>query len=217
MDWGFIARYAPYYVLAAQVTLLISLSGIAVSVLVGILCSMVRHARIPVLRQVAAAYVELSRNTPLLVQLFFLYFGLPKLGIVWSPEACAIVGLGFLGGSYMAESFRSGLDSVASSQADAASVLGMTRVQSLRHVILPQALAVAVPGIVANVIFLVKESSVVSGIALADLMYLAKDLIGLYYDTTEALALLVVAYATILLPISLLGTLLERRLDHARR
>lgn len=217
MDWGFIARYAPYYVLAAQVTLLISLSGIAVSVLVGILCSMVRHARIPVLRQVAAAYVELSRNTPLLVQLFFLYFGLPKLGIVWSPEVCAIVGLGFLGGSYMAESFRSGLDSVASSQADAASVLGMTRVQSLRHVILPQALAVAVPGIVANVIFLVKESSVVSGIALADLMYLAKDLIGLYYDTTEALALLVVAYATILLPISLLGTLLERRLDHARR
>jgi polar amino acid transport system permease protein len=93
----------------------------------------------------------------------------------------------------------------------------MSRMQALRHVIVPQAFSTALPGLVANVIFLVKESSVVSGIALADLMYLTKDLIGLYYDTTESLFMLVVAYALILLPISIVGTFLERRFDYARR
>jgi polar amino acid transport system permease protein len=80
---------------------------------------------------------------------------------------------------------------------------------------LPQALAVSVPALCANVIFLIKETSVVSGIALADLMYVTKDLIGLYYKTDEALLMLVVAYLIILLPISIIATLLERRLRHA--
>ena len=85
----------------------------------------------------------------------------------------------------------------------------------MREVIFPQALAVSVPGLCANVIFLIKETSVVSGIALADLMYVAKDLIGLYYETYEALLMLVVAYLIILLPISICATLLERRLRYA--
>ena len=217
MNWGFITTYAPYYALAAQVTLFISFWGVLAAMVVGLVCSVTQRLRVPVLSQVAAAYVELSRDTPLLVQLFFLYFGLPKVGLSMSAETCAIVGLAFLGGSYMSESFRAGFESVAGIQVESAQVLGLTRAQTMRHVVLPQALAVSTPGIVANVIFLVKESSVVSGIALADLMYLAKDLIGLYYDTNEALLLLVVAYVVILLPISAAGTLLERRLDYARR
>ena len=82
---------------------------------------------------------------------------------------------------------------------------------------LPQAVSGAIPGIVANVIFLFKESSVVSAIALADVMYMAKDLIGMYYSTYESLAMLVVSYLIVLLPISLIGTWLERRFDYARR
>ena len=89
--------------------------------------------------------------------------------------------------------------------------------QTLSRVVIPQAVSTSIPGVVANVIFLIKESSVVSAIALADVMYMAKDLIGMYYSTYESLFMLVVAYLIILLPISLFGTWLERRFDYERR
>jgi polar amino acid transport system permease protein len=93
--------------------------------------------------------------------------------------------------------------------------LGFNNLQVMRYVILPQALSISVPALMANVIFLLKETSVFSAISLMDLMFTAKDLIGLYYKTTESLFLLVVFYLIILLPVSVLGTLLERRLRYA--
>lgn len=211
----FIIKYLPWYVDAAILTVKISFLGILFSLLVGVVCSVVQYYRIPVLCRIVSVYVEISRNTPLLVQLFFLYFGLPKIGIVWSAEVCAVVGLAFLGGSYMAESMRSGLESIEKIQIESASSLGMSKMLTMKEVIFPQALAVSIPGVCANVIFLVKETSVVSGIALADLMYVTKDLIGLYYETDEALLMLVVFYLIILLPISALASYLERRLRYA--
>lgn len=115
----------------------------------------------------------------------------------------------------MTEAFRSGLETVEPIQKESALSLGFTPLETMIDVILPQALAVSVPSLVANVIFLIKETSVFSGIALADLMYVAKDLIGLYYKTPEALSMLVLAYLIILLPVSIIGTLLERRLRYA--
>lgn len=217
LDWSFIERYAPFFVNGAWMTLFISVFGIALAIITGVVCAAIQTARIPVLRQIVAVYIEISRNTPLLVQLYFLYFGLPKLGFVWSAEMCAIIGLGFLGGSYMAESMRAGLQAVPQIQRENAYMLGFNRQQTLVHVVIPQAIGVATPGIVANVIFLIKESSVVSAIALADVMYMAKDLMGITYDTYEALFMLIVTYLIILLPISILGTWLERRFDYARR
>ena len=93
--------------------------------------------------------------------------------------------------------------------------IGLTPLQNLRFVILPQALATAIPAIGANAIFLIKETSVFSAVALADLMYVAKDLIGMYYKTDEALLMLTVAYLTLLLPISIAFSVLERRLRYA--
>lgn len=216
MDTEFIAEYIPLYVDAAKLTLGIGLIGIALSLIVGLLVAMIQYFKIPILRQIGAAYIELSRNTPLLVQLFFLYFGLPKAGICISSEGCAIIGLCFLGGSYMAEAFRSGIESVEKIQEESALALGFRRSQIIRYVVLPQALSVSVPALCANMIFLIKETSVFSVVALTDLMYVAKDLIGLYYKTDEALLILVVAYLIILLPISVLATVLERRLRYAR-
>ncbi|MCO4469675.1 amino acid ABC transporter, permease protein [Streptococcus infantarius subsp. infantarius] len=115
----------------------------------------------------------------------------------------------------MAESFRSGLEAVSKRQYEVGLSIGLSHLQNVFYVILPQAIAVALPSLVANIIFLVKETSVFSIVALADLMYIAKDLIGLYYETDEALLMLVVAYLIILLPISLLARILERRLHHA--
>jgi polar amino acid transport system permease protein len=203
------------YTEAAVLTIRIAFFGIVLALAVGVLCSVIQYYRVPVAQKIVAVYIELSRNTPLLVQLFFLYFGLPKIGIRISGEGCAIIGLTFLGGSYMAEALRSGLESVDPIQRESAVSLGFTPVQTMGHIILPQALAVSVPALCANVIFLIKETSVVSGIALADLMYVTKDLIGLYYKTDEALLMLVIAYLIILLPISILATWLERRLRHA--
>ena len=91
----------------------------------------------------------------------------------------------------------------------------MTRSQAVLHVIFPQAFSVSVPSFVANIIFLLKETSVFSAISLMDLMFTAKDLIGLYYKTTECLVLLVLFYALILIPVSILGSILERRVRHA--
>lgn len=131
------------------------------------------------------------------------------------PETCAIVGLIFLGGSYMAESFRSGLEAVSARQYEVGLSIGLTPLQNFSYVIFPQSLAVAFPSLVANVIFLIKETSVFSIVALADLMYVTKDLIGLYYKTDEALLMLVLAYLVVLLPLSLAAKWLERRLNHA--
>ncbi len=217
MDWSFIGEHLPLYAEAAQITLTISFFGVLFSLIVGLISAQISLTKIPVLSQLNAVYVELSRGTPLLIQLFLIYFGLTKVGLKMDAEVAAVVGLTFLGGSYMAEVFRAGFESVAAIQIESAQVLGLSKIQALQHVILPQALSVALPGLVANVIFLIKESSVVSGIALADLMYVTKDIIGMQYDTTEALFMLVISYVVILVPISLFGSWLERRLDYARR
>lgn len=215
MDFEFIRVNAPLYVEAAGITLRISFLGILLSTVIGLLCSLVKVFKIPVLGFVVNCYIEISRNTPLLIQLFFLYFGLPKLGIVLSSEGCAITGLAFLGGSYMAEAFRTGIEQVPKIQTETGLSLGLTKWQVFLHIILPQAIATSVPVFCANIIFLIKETSVFSAVALADLMFVAKDLIGIYYKTDEALFMLVTAYLMILLPISLICSWVERRVRYA--
>ncbi len=215
LDLEVIQKYLPLFSDAAVLTVRIGLIGIIFSIIVGVICAAVRYYKVPVLRQIARVYIEISRNTPLLIQLFFIYYGLPKVGISMSAETCGIVGLTFLGGSYMAEAFRSGLDAVAPVQKESAFTLGLSEAQTFRYVILPQAVSVSVPAFVANIIFLLKETSVFSAISLMDLMFVSKDLIGLYYDTIESLALLVFFYLIILLPVSILGTLIERRHRYA--
>jgi len=174
MDWEFITKYTPEFVQAGILTLKIGGIGIILSIIVGILGSWVLYENFKFFKQIIVGYIELSRNTPLLVQLFFLYFGLPKVALS----------------------------------------LGMTRWQTMRYVILPQSFVISLPGLTANIIFLLKETSVFSAISLMDMMFVAKDLIGLYYKTEESLFMLVAGYLIILLPISLLGVWLERKLKY---
>ena len=215
LNWDVIAQYIPLYQKAAILTVKLGALGVLFAVLIGLVCALVQYYKIPVLKQITAVYIELSRNTPLLVQLFFIYYGLPKIGLKISASVCGVVGLAFLGGSYMAEAFRSGLEAVEPIQTESAYSLGMNRAQTFRYVILPRAMSVSVPAFVANVIFLLKETSVFSAVSLMDLMFTAKDLIGLYYKTTDALFLLVVFYLIILLPVSILGSIVERRIRRA--
>ena len=216
MDFDFIKEVIPLYVEATWLTLRIGFIGIILSFITGIFCAVVRYWKIPVLNVIVRVYTEISRNTPLLIQLFFLYFALPRLGVKLSGEQCGIIGLTFLGGSYMSETFRSSLETVGRPQLESGMCVGLNKIQLVRYVVLPQALSVSVPGLVANIIFLLKETSVFSAVALADLMYVAKDLIGLYYKTEESLFLLVIAYFIILLPISLLSRFIEKRLRYGQ-
>ena len=207
-------QYLPLFWEAMLLTLRIGWVGILGSVAIGLVVAFVVHFKVPVLTQVSRAYIELFRNTPLLIQLFFMYFGLPRMGVPITPEVCGMLGLALLGGAYMAETFRSGLEAVEPIQTESALSLGMSRMQMMRHVVFPQAITLSIQSFVANVIFLLKETSVFSAISLMDLMFTAKDLIGLYYKTTECLVLLVVFYLIMILPVSILGTYVERRLRY---
>ncbi|MDR3362231.1 MAG: ABC transporter permease subunit [Desulfovibrio sp.] len=122
MNLEFIWDVVPLYASALVLTVRISLMGIALSLMLGLICSLILYWQGGVggscrgLANLVRAYIELARNTPLLIQLFFLYYALPKLGLMLSNEECAIIGLTFLGGGYMAESFRSGLEGVVNSK-----------------------------------------------------------------------------------------------------
>ena len=102
MDWNVIQQYLPLYQKAAVLTVRLGVAGIFFAILIGLVCAVIQYEKVPVLRQLVSIYIQLSRNTPLLVQLFFLYYGLPKVGIKTNAAVCGIAGLAFLGGSYMA-------------------------------------------------------------------------------------------------------------------
>ncbi len=215
LNWQFIIDSLPLYRQAAWATLKLGFWGILISLVIGLICSIALYLKLKGLKTIVKIYIELSRNTPLLIQLFFLYFGLTKLGITLSENTCAIIGLSFLGGSYMAEAFRSGLEAVSRSQIESGLSIGLSQAQLVRYVIFPQAFSVSMPSVAANCIFLLKETSIVGAIAVVDLMNVTKDLIGMYYQTFESLLMLVAAYLIIILPLSMLLTWLERRVRYA--
>lgn len=215
IDWNFVIDSIPLYSEAAILTLKLGFIGIIFSLIIGLLCSIVLYSKIKILDKIVQAYIELSRNTPLLVQIFFLYFGFPKLGLKMSETICAVIGLAFLGGSYMAEAFRSGLEAVSKSQIECGISIGLSKLQLIRYIIIPQAFSISMPSISANFIFLLKETSVLGAISIIEVTNLTKDLIGMYYRTFESLAMLVVAYLIIVLPVSFILTLFERKLRYA--
>lgn len=216
MNWNYVVQAAPRFYHAAVLTLELAAYGVALSLVLGMVVAISVVYRLPVLHRVSRMYIELSRNTPLLIQLFFLYYGLPKVGIKLDGFTCGVIALVFLGGSYMAESLRAGLLAVSSGQTEAAKALGLSPIKMFRYVILPQAWVVALPAVVANILFLIKETSVISAVAVAELMFLTKDIIGMDYKTNEALFLLFISYLIILLPISLWARYTEHRLGKAK-
>ncbi|VEB27277.1 ABC transporter permease [Actinobacillus lignieresii] len=216
MNWSYVVNAIPRFIDAAIITLQLSFWGILLSLVFGLLIAIVTAYQVKPFYGLARGYIELSRNTPLLIQLFFLYYGLPKIGIKWDGFTCGIIALVFLGASYMAEALRAGLLAVPKGQTEAAKAIGLNRFQVFRYVIFPQAWAVSIPAIGANVLFLIKETSVISAVAVAELMFVTKDIIGMDYKTNEALFLLFASYLVILLPISLLARHFENKVRSAK-
>ena len=191
-------------------TIEISALSIFFSLIFGTVLALVKSYAPRPFRILVSAYIELFRCTPNLLWILFIYFTVQGLDIVISTIAFTL-----FTSAVMAEIVRGGLNSIPRGQFEAAQSQGFGFFATMRYIILPQAMSTSMPAFMANVIFLLKETSVFSAISLMDLMFTAKDLIGLYYKTTESLFLLVVFYLLILLPVSIVGSLVERRMRYA--
>lgn len=159
-------------------TLLFALSSMVLGLALAAVIAAVRVFRLPGLQRLAALYVSAFRGTPLLVQVFIIYYGLPGVGIEFSPVTAGILALTLNVAAYLSESLRGGVSGVGQGQWMAAYSLGLTRVQTLRHVVGPQALRMATPSLANSLISLVKDTSLVSVIAVSELMLATKEVIA---------------------------------------
>jgi His/Glu/Gln/Arg/opine family amino acid ABC transporter permease subunit len=166
----------PALLRGALLTLQVSGLSILLASLVGVAVAACRTARAPLLRWAGGAYVEVFRNTPLLVQIFFVFFGLPRLGLRLPPFQSGLVALSLYTAAYNAEVFRAGLEAVPRGLREAAAALGLSPWQRFRHVILPLAVRISLPALGNNFVALVKNSSLVSTIGMVELTFVARDL-----------------------------------------
>lgn len=216
LDTSFMLEHVPDFLHAALVTIGIAGAAIAASLLVAVFNSILLYFRVPILTAIVRAYIELARNTPLLIQLFFLYFALPSIGIRMSSYTTALLAMTFLGGGYLTEVFRAGIEAVPKSQLESGLALGLSRWQLFRDIVLPQALRIATPSLFANFIFLLKETTVVSAVAVPEILYTTTNYIALYYKTYEMLLMMTVLYLLLFLPLSFVLSWLERRFQHGQ-
>ncbi|WP_174808151.1 amino acid ABC transporter permease [Paenibacillus alvei] len=216
LDTSFMLEHVPDFLHAALVTIGIAGAAIAASLLVAVFNSILLYFRVPILTAIVRAYIELARNTPLLIQLFFLYFALPSIGIRMSSYTTALLAMTFLGGGYLTEVFRAGIEAVPKSQLESGLALGLSRWQLFRDIVLPQALRIATPSLFANFIFLLKETTVVSAVAVPEILYTTTNYIALYYKTYEMLLMMTALYLLLFLPLSFVLSWLERRFQHGQ-
>ncbi len=194
------------------VTLELAIVALAIGLLVGLPAALARVYGGRWLRLAAVAYIEIFRGTPLVVQLFVVYYGLPDLGITFSRMAAAFVTLGLNSGAYQAEYFRGAIQAVGSGQMTAARALGMTQWQAIRYIVLPQAIKLALPAWSNEAVSMIKYTAVVFLIAVPDLMGKAKILGGRYFNYIELYAIAAVIYILLVFVATRLVRFIERRM-----
>ncbi|WP_108659618.1 amino acid ABC transporter permease [Acuticoccus kandeliae] len=208
-EWLADPLYQQWLLTGIGTTLLMSLLGIVLMLAIGIVGAMVLHFRIPVLDSVTTVVVELFRNTPPLVQLFFLYFMLSSVGLsltdpatgrsvpIFSGFTCAVLSLGLYNGAIAVEIIRSGLLAVPTQTVEGARALGYTRVQTFWHVELPLGMRLSLPAQTNNVVSLIKTSSQAALVAVADIMYGATQIMVETFRNMEVMILIWVLYVLI--------------------
>jgi polar amino acid transport system substrate-binding protein len=202
--------FIPLLAKGAIMTLKISLLAMILAVTLGLFIALVRLYAHPFLSKIAVIYIEVIRGTPLLIQLYIIFYGLPHLGIHFSPFVAAVVGLGLNYAANEAENYRAGISSIPKSQRDAAYALGMSKTESLRHIIIPQALRVVIPPVTNDFIALIKDSSLVSVITLIELTTVMSQLSSTYFDYLGIGLLAAGMYFLIGLPFARFSRLAEK-------
>jgi putative glutamine transport system permease protein len=207
----------PLFLSGLQVTVVLAIASLALALAVGTLIGVARVLPLPVIPSLGTAWVEFFRNTPLLVQMFIWFYGLPQLGISLPPFLAAVVALGIYTSAFVAEVVRAGIQAISGGQVDASRSLGMTYLQTMRFVVLPQAFATTVPPLGNLAIALAKNTSIASIIGVADLLYQGEVLNAATFKTYEVFAAVAVFYLVLTIPMSIGVNLLERRLVGYRR
>jgi polar amino acid transport system substrate-binding protein len=218
--WERVKQYVGYLPLlgkGALVTLELSLISMALAVTLGLYVALSRLYAPTIVRALSTAYIESIRGTPLLIQLFLIFYGLPHIGIRLSPMVAAVLGLGLNYSAYEAENYRAGIQSIPKTQMEAALALGMTRFQALRHVIVPQALRLVIPPVTNDFIALLKDSSLVSVITMVELTKAYSQLANIHYDYLGIGLLAAAMYFLVGLPFVRLARLAERRFSPEHR
>lgn len=184
----------PILLYGAWITIIVTIISMALGTILGMIAALSKLSKFKILRFVANQYIDIIRGTPLLVQLFIIYYGLPQVGIVIEPFPSAILGLSLNTGAYIAEVIRSGILSVNEGQQEAAFALGLSNVQILRHIILPQAFKVMIPPLGNQLLLLIKDSSLISTITVIELTRTGQRIISTTYKPIEIYLVVALIY-----------------------
>ncbi|MGA2955543.1 MAG: amino acid ABC transporter permease [Thermodesulfobacteriota bacterium] len=211
LDPSIIIKYLPLFLKGVFLTVEISFFAILLGLPIGILAAVARTSRFKILNFVGAVYVEVFRNTPLLIQIFIIFFGLPGLGIKLSPYISGLTALVLYVGAYNAEVIRAGLEAVPRGQIEAAKSLGLTGVQTFLYIILPQAFQISLPALGNNWVALVKNSSLVSVIGMVELTWVTFDLNALTFRSFELFGTATIFYLILIFILINILAFVEKR------
>lgn len=211
-DWGIIIKYMPLLANAAILTLYIAVVALALGLVFGLVAALGKVSSNVIFRAVANFYIWIIRSTPLLVQLFLIYYGLPQFGLDLSPFLSGVLGLALNVGAYNAETIRAGIQSISVGQTEAAKSIGMNHAQTMRRIILPQALRNIIPPLGNNFIILIKDTSLVSTITLVELTMKTQQLVGTTYRPFELYLAATLLYAVMTSVTAMLLHRVEKRL-----
>jgi glutamine transport system permease protein len=208
-----ILEYAPFFLQGALITIGLSVAGIVIGTIVGLTIGLGKIMKNKLLAAPFQWYITFFRGTPLFVQILLVHFGVIPIFLgKTNAIAAAVVALSFNAAAYIAEIFRAGIQSIEKGQMEAARSLGMTHVQAMRYVILPQAVKRMIPPLGNEFVVLIKDSSLAAVIAAPELMYWGRAMAGQYYRVWEAYIPCAIIYLILTLSLSRLLNYLERRL-----
>ena len=210
MKFEFLLKYYPFYIEGIKITLLLALLTIIFGTLLGLVICIFKISKYKILRAIASVYIEIIRGTPLLVQLIIIHYGF-RINI--TEITSATVALSINSAAYIAEIIRAGIISVNKGQMEASRSLGMNHFQSMKLIIIPQAVKNILPALANEFVVLIKESAIVSYIGLADIMYKANQIRSLTYLTLEPLLVAALIYFVITFTISKFIHYFERKLN----
>jgi polar amino acid transport system permease protein len=217
ISWDFIIQSGPFILQGAGITILVSLVSIVMAIGLALAGAVGRLSSNAIFYSLASLYVSLVRGTPLLVQIYFIYFGLPFAGIILDPIPSGIIALGFNYGAYMTEIFRAGIQAVPRSQREAAQALGMPERLAFRRIILPQAVRIVIPAIGNDFVAMIKDSSLVSIIAIQELLWRAQRIGRSEHQVLASLVIAALVYWGLTIIFSYFQERLEKRMARGDR
>jgi polar amino acid transport system permease protein len=210
-DWTFVAKIMPDLLSGVIVTIEATILGSALAMVVGLAFAILRRSNNWLVSRPIGLFVDFVRGTPLLVQLYFLFYILPDIGIVLAPLVAGVIGLGLHYGTYTAEVYRAGIDNVPRGQWEAAKATNLTMIQTWRHVIIPQAVAPMIPALANYFVAMFKETPLLAAITVLELMNQARSAANFSYRYLEPMTLVGVFFLLISIPSVVLLRWLERR------